>query len=99
MPGPRHIIPACLLACALLLAAAPARAAGPHEATTLEGAQQQLDKLSVFYRDDHPEVIRLKEHLRKMKASQAQKKALERAQDPTQSPKIEEDFKSSQSFE
>ncbi|MCB2227266.1 MAG: hypothetical protein KQH53_11365 [Desulfarculaceae bacterium] len=99
MPGPRVYILACLMALGLLAAAAPALAAGPNEPNSVEDIQKQLDGLSIIYRGDHPEVIRLKEHLRKLKANQAKKKALERAQDPKQAPAIGEEFRSSQSFE
>ncbi|MCF8034795.1 MAG: hypothetical protein K9K66_19470 [Desulfarculaceae bacterium] len=89
----------CLLSAGLALAGACWSAAQMDEPATIKDSKKRLDKLRIMYTDDHPEVIRLQEHLRKMKTREAEKKAEERAKDPKQVQGISEDFKSSQSFE
>jgi len=91
-------IAAGLLGFCLALGAAPAGAIGPGDSSSPEAIQEKLDRLRVFYTEDHPEVLRLKEHLRKARDMEARKKALERAADPKQRPAIDKDFSEQESF-
>ncbi len=67
--------------------------------SSLEGIQKRLDELRVMYTDDHPEVMRLKEHLRKARKLEAQKKVRESASDPTMAPEVNRQFQEKESFE
>jgi len=88
-----------LLGLGLLLAVGAGGAWAQTEDSSLEGIQKRLDELRVMYTDDHPEVMRLREHLRKAHKLEAQKKAQERADDPTMAPEVNRQFQEKESFE
>ena len=95
------IICACGLALCLAWGAAlaPALAADAGEERDPQAIEKKLRELQVFYTNDHPTVIRLREHLRKARALEAEKKAEKRAKDPEALPEINRDFKASESFQ
>ena len=84
--------------CLALGAAAPAGAIGPGDSASPEAIQKELDRLRIFYTEDHPEVRRLKEHLRKAREMKARQKALKRAADPRHRQAIDQEFNEQESF-